>query len=231
MTADRREGRPGRRRRWPALILAALLVAVAVAAPALVRVHAVASPAMEATLGVGDRVVSSRLALGVDGASHGDVVVLAHGETWEEASRTPASDPAEAWARGFGDLTGLGDSNHYFTLTRVIGLPGDEVACCDAEGRLTVNGEPRTEPAGVEDYDFAPGTLDCASWPRSGRCFAPVSVPADRLLVLGDHRAASADSLSGCRGTAPASGCARFVPAQRVAGRVMFRLWPPGPVG
>lgn len=212
------------------MVTLALLVVVLVVGALTTRIHAVASPAMERTLAVGDRVLSSRLALGAGGASRNDVVVLAHGDTWEEAERTPASDPGEAFVRGLGDLTGLGESNHHYTISRVIGVGGDEVACCDAEGRITVNGEARTEPQGVEDYEFDPGRVDCASWPRSGRCFTAVVVPDDRLLVLGDQRVRSADSLSACRGTAPAPDCARFVPAERVAGRVVATVWPPGPV-
>ena len=33
----------------------------------------------------------------------------------------------------------------YF-IRRVIGLPGDHVACCHARGRITVNGKPLTRP-------------------------------------------------------------------------------------
>ena len=32
----------------------------------------------------------------------------------------------------------------YF-IRRVIGLPGDHVACCNARGRITVNGKPLDE--------------------------------------------------------------------------------------
>jgi signal peptidase I len=32
-----------------------------------------------------------------------------------------------------------------YYVRRVIGLPGDHVACCDARGRMTVNGKPLTE--------------------------------------------------------------------------------------
>lgn len=200
-----------------AVALGAALVSVVVALLLLafpVRVHVVASDAMDSTLAIDQRVVSSTWAVGPEGPERGDVVVLAHGSTWEDAELPAASGGGQLW-----------------TITRVIGRPGDAVACCDAEGRITIDGEPRVEPVTVADAPFTPGALDCASWPRSERCFPAVTVPAGRLLVLGDHRGAAPDSMVLCRGTAPASGCARFVPAERVAGRVVAKLWPPGPVG
>ena len=64
---------------------------------------------------------------------------------------------------------------------RVIGLPGDRVSCCDAGGRITVNGKPLTE-----DY------LD------SGGAASPipftVTLSAGEVWVLGDDRVDSLDS-------------------------------------
>ncbi len=215
---ERRAGRRragGGRTSWLAVggVLAGVVL-VALLLQAFVRVHVVASDAMASTLTRDERVLSSSWALGPDGPSRGDVVVLGHGTTWEDAELPPAAGGGQLW-----------------TITRVVGLPGDAVVCCDAEGRITVDGEPRVEPATVDDAPFTPGVLDCATWPRSERCFPPVTVPAGRLLVLGDHRGVAPDSMVLCRGTAPASDCARFVPAERVAGRVVAKLWPPGPVG
>lgn len=66
-------------------------------------------------------------------------------------------------------------------LRRVIGLPGDDVACCDARGRITVDGKPLDEP-----YLF-PG--DAASEVRF-----KVTVPRGDLWLMGDHRRISYDS-------------------------------------
>ena len=91
---------------------------------------------------------------------------------------------------------------------------------------MTVDGEPLDEPYIHEDLPFTPGTLDCSTSPRSTRCFPEITVPADNLLVLGDHRSQSADSVIGCRGATSGPECARFVPVQRVVGPVVLRFWP-----
>lgn len=66
-------------------------------------------------------------------------------------------------------------------IRRVIGLPGDHVACCDAHGRITVNGKPLNE-----SYVY-PGDV-----PSEVRF--KVTVPKGHLWLLGDHRRVSYDS-------------------------------------
>lgn len=66
-------------------------------------------------------------------------------------------------------------------VKRLIGLPGDHVACCDARGRVRVNGRPLDET-----YVYpgnAPSTASFSVTLRSGQAW-----------VLGDHRSISLDS-------------------------------------
>lgn len=213
-------------------VLAALAV-VSLLQAFVVRVHNVSSGSMQQTLGVTDRVLSYKLAyLGGAAPARGDIVIFAHGDTWESERRSPDPNPLVQALRAFGDVTGIGLSNQSFTVKRVIGVGGDSVDCCDAEGRVRVNGQPLSEPYLFRDLTFRPGELDCTSTPRSTRCFGPVAVPAARLLVMGDHRSNSADSVAGCRSAdaAPAT-CARLVDVRQVTGKVVARVWPPGPVG
>jgi len=71
-------------------------------------------------------------------------------------------------------------------IKRVIGLPGDHIKCCDAKQRLMINGVGIDEP-----YIYSEnGTQD----PAADKEFE-VTVPPDRLWVMGDHRSESGDSL------------------------------------
>src|SRR5438034_6065957 len=94
-------------------------------------------------------------------------------------------------------------------IKRVIGLPGDKVACCDAQGRVTVNGVPLTE----QSYLY-PG--DTPSEIRFN-----IVVPPGRLWVMGDHRLISDDSRNHL-GT-PGGGT---IPENAVIGRAFVIIWP-----
>ena len=95
-------------------------------------------------------------------------------------------------------------------IKRVIGIPGDDVACCDAQGRVTVNGVPLTE----QSYLY-PGSA-----PSLARF--NIKVPPGRLWVMGDNRFYSADSRDHMGD--PGGGT---VPESAVVGRAFVIIWPP----
>lgn len=223
------EARPDERRRrrrpgWaPIIEILVAVLAVALVQALVVKPFQVPSQSMEQTLDIGDRILVNR----TDPTIHrGDIVVFSHGVTWAEQTLPPADNPIAAAARWVGDLTGLGPSNTDYTVKRVIGLPGDHVSCCSATGRVIVNGTAITEPYVYEDLPFTAGVQDCSTSPRSSRCFPEIDVPEGMYLVLGDHRSESADSVISCRGATIDPGCARYVPADRIVGTVVFRFWP-----
>lgn len=221
-----------RRSELPTWLLLLRNLAVAFALVALVqgllfRVFAIPTGSMQNTLNPRDRVVVNLRAYDTATPGRGDIVVFRHGDTWD-TERKPAS-PSEVVnvARNVGDFLGVRPSNYGYTVKRVIAVGGDTASCCDADGRVTVNGEALDEPYVFEDLPFEAGTLDCDTEPRSPRCFAAIGVPEGELLLLGDHRSRSADSVLACRGAASAGDCALLVNAEQVVGKVMFSLLPP----
>lgn len=225
MTVTTRQAAPGRRRRrlpvGAEIVLAVLVVALVQGF--VVKPFGVPSQSMEQTLRIGDRIVVDRTGHTVE---RGDIVVFAHGETWQDSRLDPTGNALADAVRKVGDVTGIGPSSTAYTVKRVIGMPGDRVRCCDSEGNVLVDGRALDEDYLFEDHAFRPPELTCESTPRSSRCFPEIRVPSDRLLVLGDHRSQSADSVVNCRGGTEAEGCARFVPTSRVVGPVVFRIWP-----
>jgi signal peptidase I len=94
-------------------------------------------------------------------------------------------------------------------VKRVIGLPGERIACCDAKGRLTVNGFPLDEP-------YLGGG-------RASDTPFDIRVPPGRYWVMGDNRDDSGDSRSHLGD--PGGGT---VPRDNVVGRVVSVWWPWG---
>lgn len=190
----------------------------------LVRPFVIPSGSMEPTLRVGDRVAAQVLGVDEQDLGRGDVVVFAHGATWED-DRIRDPNALTDVLRYVGDLVGAGPGHHGHTVKRVIGLPGETVACCDAQGRVLVDGEPLDEPYVTMDLPFDTG---CDRSPTQ-RCFPQVTVPPDSYLVLGDHRADSSDSVVSCRGRSDGGCEARFVRSDQVVGVLGWRWWPMPP--
>ena len=88
-------------------------------------------------------------------------------------------------------------------IKRVVGRPGDTLEVKD--GKLWRNGAPA-------EADWAAEAMDDA--------MAPITVPPDHLLVMGDNRNASLDShLWGA------------LPREAVIGTAVLRYWPPNRIG
>ncbi|GAA2899816.1 signal peptidase I [Microbacterium esteraromaticum] len=187
--------------------------------------YVVPSGSMEQTLQVGDRVLVDRLAYGMGDPRRGDVVVFDAGPEWDTGAQ-PDEPPLTALLRRVGEVTGFGPSGRHTLVKRVIGTPGERVACCSAQGEVMVDGEPIDEPYVYEDLPFDLGVLDCSTTPRSTRCFDEVTVPEDRYLMLGDHRSNSADSAIECRVDGAAQDCWRWAESEGIVGRVGAILWP-----
>ena len=167
------------------------------------------SGSMEDTLLVGDRVLVNRMVYHTRPIERGDVIVFDAAGSLAPYDAVPDRNPVAAAAAWVGQSLGLmtPDSTDY--IKRVIGVGGDRVACCDAQGRVTVNGTPLDEADYLYPGD-APSTQEF-----------DVIVPEGMLWVMGDHRSDSADSRAHMGD--PGGG---FVPESSVVGRAMAVVWP-----
>jgi signal peptidase I len=187
-----------------ALLAVAALVVVVVRV-VLVQAFVIPTPSMEPNLRVGDRVLVSRVDYRLGDVHRGDVIVF-DGAGVIDAPTTPARSSLAALGRAVAGALGapVGENDY---AGRVIGLPGERVICCDAAGRLTVDGRPLPEP-------YLPGAS------AGGRPF-DIRVPAGRYWVMGDNRNDSGKS--GDHRADPGGGT---VPVDHVVGRVTAVWWP-----
>ncbi|MGO4454409.1 signal peptidase I [Arthrobacter sp. RAF14] len=219
--AAARRRRPLLKSLWFQLLIA--VVVVALVQGFFVKVYQVPSGSMENTLNVGDRLLVNRVAYAGSAPQRGDVVVFRKPASWGPQSEHGAVRTAIGW---FGDLTGIGPGNTDYMVKRVIGVPGDSVACCDAQGRVMVNGAAIDEPYVYQDLPWTAGTSKCTGTQWTARCFHKVTLGPDEYLLLGDHRSNSADSVISCRNAAATSGCARTASREEIIGRVDWFLFP-----
>lgn len=206
--AQRRLSIPG----WvefPLLILGAFLLAFLVKT-FLVQAFYIPSGSMEETLQVGDRVLVNKMVYRFRSIERGDIIVFDGTGSFVSGNQAdPQINPIGQVARFLGEIVGIAPPSDRDFIKRVIGVGGDRVVCCDAEGLITVNGIPLDET----EYLYPKN-------PPSKQNF-DVLVPEGRLWVMGDHRSASADSRAHLGD--PGGG---MVPVERVIGRAFAIVWP-----
>ncbi|MEV7604898.1 signal peptidase I [Paenarthrobacter sp. NPDC089322] len=173
----------------------------------LFRAFWIPSESMESTLDVNDRIFINLLVPGPFDVERGDVVVFKDAQGWLPPVAQKPAGPLD-WVGDTLEFVGLAaDDNDQHLVKRVIGLPGDRVACCDATGRITINGVPLDEtyvnPAEVPQ----PKTFD-------------VIVPEGKVWVMGDNRNHSEDS----RAHQEVNG--GFVNIEDVEGKATVIAWP-----
>lgn len=174
----------------------------------LFRAFFIPSGSMENTLRIDDRIFVNLLAQETGRIERGDIVVFKDNMGWLPTTPQQPEDSTN-WLNDFLTFVGLlPDSSEQHLVKRVIGIGGDHVVCCDAQGRITVNGEPIEEP-----YLY-PGATP-SEMPFN------VMVPEGKIWVMGDHRNASADSREHQR----AAGTG-FVDLDAVEGEAVIVAWP-----
>jgi signal peptidase I len=213
--------RPKSRSFWrelPVLVIIALVIALLIKS-FVVQAFYIPSPSMEHTLNVGDKVLVNKLVYHFRSIQPGDVVVFNGVGSWDPLP-PPTKRSGDPFVRLYDDalvplfhsLTGLfgtapGQQDY---IKRVIGVPGDHVACC-TDGHITVNGVQLSEKSYLYPGD-APSLTHFS-----------VIVKPGRLWVMGDHRYVSYDSRGHMQD--PGGGT---IPESQVVGRAFMVVWPPG---
>jgi signal peptidase I len=196
-------------RELPVLLLVAAVLALVVQG-LVVQPFYIPSGSMERTLHgcpgcKGDRVLVDKVVYDRRSIARGEIVVF-HG------------------TGSFGDDLELPGAEDF--IKRVIGLPGDRVACCDADGLLTVQPAGSDRPLPLpesylfedDDQPFCAAGLGAALCPPGAE---GVLVPEGRLWVMGDHRSRSSDSRAHL-----ADADQGTVPQDQVVGRAFAIVWP-----
>jgi len=215
----------GRRRRlkpiklWrevPLLLAIALILALGIKT-FVVQAFYIPSPSMENTIMPGDRVLVNKFSpwFGAQ-PQRGEVVVFNDPGGWLDDEPAPASSNfAVRWVTDAFTFVGLLPSgSEHDLIKRVVGVPGDEVKCCDKQGRITVDGVALNE-SGYIFPGAAPSTMPF-----------DVHVRAGFIWVMGDNRADSADSRYHIH-----DQFGGMVPISDVVGHAFVLIWPPSRAG
>ncbi|WP_446463546.1 signal peptidase I [Streptomyces sp. BRA346] len=167
----------------PILIFIALVLALLIKT-FLVQAFSIPSDSMQNTLQRGDRVLVDKLTPWFGSKpERGEVVVFHDPGGWLGETPTQDSGPiAEGIQEALSRVGLMPSADEKDLIKRVIAVGGDTVSC-KRGGKVKVNGKALDEP-----YIF-PGNTPCDEKP-----FGPVTVPKDRIWVMGDHRQDSLDS-------------------------------------
>ena len=218
-------GRPAPRKQLPIwqetlLLLTVALVLAVIIKAFFLQAFYIPSQSMEPGLVKNDRILVQKVSYWGNGEPRrGDVVVFQDPGSWLGPAdlQGPTSPVARVLAK-----VGLYPTGGHL-VKRVIGVAGDTVTCCDARGRLAVNGHTLEESAYVKQD----GT-SCAA-PQVDCDLDAGPIPDGYLLVMGDNRGNSADSTSRLCDDPEAEQCAPtrgLVPVDLVVGKVFALVWP-----
>jgi signal peptidase I len=192
-----------------------LLIALSLGLAVLIKTFVmqafyIPSGSMQQTLELGDRVLVNKLSYRFRDIRRGEIVVFRGPPSWKHEHEVPEApgNALQRVLRPVGRALGAAPPGEKDFIKRVIGLPGDTVACCDDDGRVTVNGVPLDESS----YLFEDNQQE----------IRPVTLGPGQMWVMGDHRLVSLDSRAAGQGS---------VPTRNVIGRAFVIVWPAGHVG
>lgn len=220
-------------RELPFLVAIAFVLALLIK-QFLVQAFYIPSGSMEQTLMIGDRVLVNKVPYHFRDPERGEIVVFNGLDNFDEGvTFAEPGNPIAKVLRSISSTIGLGTPSEKDYIKRVIGIAGDRVMCCDADGSVVVTDKAGKAVALREPYVFENDTTDTRYFcdAGTGRQLCPpgakgIPVPEGRLWVMGDHRGNSSDSRfhlnDSHRGT---------VPQDKVVGRAFAVVFPFGRAG
>jgi signal peptidase I len=212
-------------RELPFLVVIAFLLALLIKA-FLIQAFYIPSGSMQQTLELGDRVLVNKLVYDFRDIHRGEIVVFNGLDSFTPETTIPEpANPLQRVLRVLSSAVGVGAPGEKDFIKRVIGVPGDRVACC-TDGKVTVQPEGAERPTVLDEpYVFEDNReVFCAAGLGEAACpegAEGVLVPEGRLWVMGDHRGSSSDSRAHIDDANNGT-----VPQDKVIGRAFVIVWP-----
>lgn len=221
-------------RELPILLVIAVVLALLIKT-FLVQAFFIPSGSMEQTLHVHDRVLVNKLSFHTGSPQRGEIVVFNTAGTpfadpnGGEYVACPTSNPLVSGVRAVQRFIGVGTCGEDDYIKRIIAVPGDTIRCCDAQNQVLLNGKPLREPYLYENRAQDPFCRESEKMSEithnfdPSQCTAtaqPITVPAGKYWVMGDHRDDSEDSRF--KG---------FVSRDKLVGRAFVRIYPVSRIG
>ena len=210
-SSGRRTNRRAKKKPLPIWQESILLLGIALALAIVIKAFFmqafyIPSGSMNDTLVLNDRILVQKVSYWGGGTpQRGDIVVFSDPGGWlDPVEEQSATNPV---TKGL-ELIGLYPTGGHL-VKRVIGVGGDEVECCDKQGRMMVNGVPLNERSYLAE-GVEPSLIDFE-----------VEVAEGYVWVQGDNRSNSADSRVHLGD--PGGG---MVPVDGVVGKVFALVWP-----
>lgn len=206
---DKNKKRPSLGRELLTVVGTALVLSILVRT-FLIQAFYVPSASMEDTLQENDRIIVSKISTRFTGIDRSNVIVFHDPGGWlGEGFPNPYDTPVGRVLQAVGIVPSNSGND---LVKRVIGVANDKIECCDASGRVTVNG------VAIADSYIKEGIT-------SDQVTFSVLVPEGNVFVMGDNRGNSEDSrfhLDKNNG---------MVPVEEIIGRVAMRIWPVSRIG
>ena len=196
------------------VIVITALIASLIIKSFLIQFFYIPSGSMENTLQVGNRIGVNKFGSLISEIKRGEVVVFRDPDLWlGKVEPETGSKLVTTIKSGLITVGVIPDPAKQYLIKRVIGVGGDTVICCNKDGKLMVNGEAISEP-----YIYPGNSASDSNF--------NVKVPKGFIWVMGDHRAASADSRFHTDDVNQG-----MVPLNKVVGRAIVKVWPIKDIG